>query len=60
VEELGRPAASEGQTPACERLGWALDSPSVDWWGWLGWRRLRRWPAARRAAVGRGGRNTGE
>jgi hypothetical protein len=60
VADQGRPAAREGRTPACERLGWGFDSPSVDWRGQLGRRRFRRWSAARRAAVGRGGRNAGE
>jgi hypothetical protein len=43
-----------------EWLGWGLDSPSVDWWGRLGRKRLRRRPAARRAAIDRCGRNAGE
>jgi hypothetical protein len=52
--------ARKGRTPASERLGWDLDSPSVDWWGRFGRKRLRRRSAAREAAVGRGGRNAGE
>jgi hypothetical protein len=56
----GRPAARDGRTPTSKRLGWGLDSPSVDWRGWLGGNRLRRWSAAREAADGRGGRNAGE
>jgi hypothetical protein len=56
----GRPAVRDGRTPASKRLGWGLDSPSVDWQGWLGGKRLRRWSAAREAADGRGGRNAGE
>jgi hypothetical protein len=55
----GRPAARDGRTPASKRLGWGLDSPSRDWRGWLGGKRLRRRSAAREAAVGRGGRNAG-
>jgi hypothetical protein len=54
------PAVREGRTPVSERLGWGLDSPSVDWWGRLGRKLLRRRSAARRAAVGRCGRNAGE
>jgi hypothetical protein len=54
------PAARGGRTPASERLGWGLDSPSVDWRGWLGGKRLRRRSAAREAADGRGGPNAGE
>jgi hypothetical protein len=60
VVEQGWPAARKGQTPASEWLGWGLDSPSVDWWGRLGRKRLRRQSAARRAAVGRRSRNAGE
>jgi hypothetical protein len=56
----GRPAARDDWTPASKRLGWGLDSPSVDWRGWLGGKRLRRRSATREAAVGRGGRNAGE
>jgi hypothetical protein len=58
--EQGRPVARDGQTPASKRLGWGLDSPSVDWWGRFGGKRLWRRSAARRAAVGRGGCNAGE
>jgi hypothetical protein len=58
--EQGWPAARGGRTPASKRLGWGLDSPSVDWRGWLGGRRLRRWSAERGAADGRGGRNASE
>jgi hypothetical protein len=43
-----------------KRLGWGLDSPSGDWRGWLGGKRLRRRSAAREAAVGRDGRYAGE
>jgi hypothetical protein len=58
--EQGWPAARGGRTPASEWLGWGLDSPSSVRRGWLGGKRLRRRPAAREAAVGRGGRNAGE
>jgi hypothetical protein len=58
--EQGWPAARDGRTPASERLGWGLDSPSVTWWGRFGRKRLRRRSAAREVAVGRGGRNVGE
>jgi hypothetical protein len=60
VAARGRPVARGGRTPASKRLGWGLDSPSGDWRGWLGGRRLRRRSAAREAAVGRDGRNAGE
>jgi hypothetical protein len=60
VVEQGRLAVREGRTPVSERLGWGFDSPSVDWWGRLGRKRLHRWSAARRAAVGHRGRNAGE
>jgi hypothetical protein len=56
----GRPAARDDRTPASKRLGWGLDSPSGDWRGWLGGKRLRRRSAVREAAIGRGGRNAGE
>jgi hypothetical protein len=55
----GQPVARDDRTPASKRLGLGLDSPSVDWRGWLGGNRLRRWSAAREAADGRGGRNAG-
>jgi hypothetical protein len=58
--EQGWPAARGGRTPAIKRLGSGLDSPSVDWWGWLGGKRSRRRSVAREAADGRGGRNAGE
>jgi hypothetical protein len=58
--EQGWPAARDGRTPASERLGWGLNSPSVTWWGWFGRKRLWRWSAAREAAVCRGGRKAGE
>jgi hypothetical protein len=58
--EQGQPAAREDRTPASERPGWGLDSPSVDWWGRLRQKRLWRRSAARRAAVGHHGRNAGE
>jgi hypothetical protein len=53
-------AARDGRAPASKRLGWGLDSPSGDWRGWLGGKRLRRRSAVREAAVDRGGRNAGE
>jgi hypothetical protein len=56
----GRPAARDDRTPVNKRLGWGLDSPSVDWRGWLGGKRLRRRSATREAADGRSGRNAGE
>jgi hypothetical protein len=58
--EQGWPAARGGRTPASTRLGWGLDSPSVDWRGWLGGKRLRRWSAASGAADGRGDHNAGK
>jgi hypothetical protein len=58
--EQGWPAARGGRTPASERLGWGLDSPSVAWCGQFGGKHLRRRSAAREAAVGRGDRNAGE
>jgi hypothetical protein len=60
VAVRGRPAARDGWAPASKRLGWGLDSPSGDWRGWLGEKRLRQRSAAREAAVGRGDRNAGE
>jgi hypothetical protein len=50
VAEQGRPAAGDDRTPACEWLWWGFDSPLFTWRGRLGWRRLRSWPAERRAA----------
>jgi hypothetical protein len=60
VAEQGRPAARKGQTLASEQLGWGLDSPSVDWWGRFGRKRLLQRLAARKVAVGRDGRNACE
>jgi hypothetical protein len=60
VAEQARPVARKGRTLSSERLVWGLDSPSVDWWGRLGRKRLPRRSAARRVAVGRRGRNAGE
>jgi hypothetical protein len=60
VATRGRLAARDGRTPASKRLGWGLDSPSSDWRGWLGGKRLLRRSAVRAAAVGRGGHNAGE
>jgi hypothetical protein len=50
----------DDRTPASKRLGWGLDTPSVDWRGWLGGKRIRRRSAVREAAAGRGGRNAGK
>jgi hypothetical protein len=50
----------DGRTPVCERLGLGFNSPSFDWRGLLERKRLRRWPAARRAADGHGVRDSGE
>jgi hypothetical protein len=58
--EQGQPVVRKGRTLVSERLGQGLDSPSGDWWGRLGRKRLRRRSAARRAAVGHCGRNAGE
>jgi hypothetical protein len=58
--EQGWPAARDGQAPACERLGWGFNSPSVTWWGWFGRKRLWWRSAAREAAVGCDSRNDGE
>jgi hypothetical protein len=58
--EQGWPAARDGRTPASERLGWGLNSPSVAWCGRFGGKQLRRRSAGREAAVGHGGRNASE
>jgi hypothetical protein len=40
VAARGRPAARDGRAPASKRLGWGLESPSGDWRGWFGGKRL--------------------